>query len=99
MLLWTDAPTRDAVRSSIERLIVSLLDERADTFSICPSDVARALNPVAWRALMPTIRAIAADLAKAGVINITQGDAIVAPTGGWRGPVRLRRGAAWHERL
>jgi hypothetical protein len=48
---------------------------------------------------MPTIRAIAADLAKAGVINITQGDAIVAPTGGWRGPVRLRRGAAWHERL
>ncbi len=98
MLLWTDAPTRDAARAHIERLIVSLLDERADASSICPSEVARALDPDGWRALMPPIRTIAADLAKAGIVNITQGDVVISPYDGWRGPVRLRRGASWNER-
>jgi len=98
MLLWPDAPTRDAVRSTIERLIVSLLDEGATASSICPSEVARAVDPESWRALMPPVRAIAADLARAGIISITQGDEVVSPSGGWRGPVRLRRGPAWHDR-
>jgi hypothetical protein len=98
MLLWNDAPTRDAVRNDIERQILSLLDARAEAASICPSEVARALDPERWRTLMPPIRGIAVELAKLGVINITQGDDVVSPYGGWRGPVRLRRGAAWRER-
>ncbi len=54
--------------------IVELLDARATDSTICPSEVARALagNEAAWRALMPEVRRVAAALARAGSLRVTQ---------------------------
>jgi hypothetical protein len=52
----------------IEATIFALLDARAPTATICPSDAARALgaDEAAWRALMPEVRQVAAELVRAG---------------------------------
>jgi hypothetical protein len=77
--------------------IDALLAQRAPTASICPSEVARALDPTAWRTLMPSVRAVAAQRALDGAIRITQGNRTVDPrdvlTSRTRGPLRLRRQA------
>jgi hypothetical protein len=76
------------VAASIE----ALLGARRDGATICPSEAARALggDDGAWRELMPLVRDVAAELADAGVLDVTQGgervDARCA-----RGPIRLRR--------
>jgi len=55
--------------------------------TICPSQVARALNDN-WRPLMPDIRRVAQSMSDAGDISVTQNgtavDAVIA-----RGPIRL----------
>ncbi|QJR37136.1 DUF3253 domain-containing protein [Gemmatimonas groenlandica] len=83
--------TNDAITD----MIAQLLNARAADASICPSEVARALAPDQWRALMPQVRAVAADLALAGALRITQGSVEIAPgavlAGLTRGPLRLRR--------
>ncbi|MBB3813063.1 hypothetical protein FHY13_001369 [Xanthomonas arboricola] len=71
----------------------ALLARRLPQQSICPSEVARALSQDEnrWRALMPQVRAVAADLARKDVVRVTQrGD--VVDLGTVRGPVRLMRG-------
>jgi len=77
----------------IAKTIHTLLASRAIDSSICPSDVARALAPhdeVAWRALMPQIRRVAAALSGQGLLKVTRGAAVVdAESAG--GPIRLRR--------
>ena len=77
----------------IAKTIHTLLASRAAESSICPSDVARALVPhdeLAWRALMPQIRQVAAALSGQGLLRVTRGDAVVdAKSPG--GPIRLRR--------
>lgn len=76
----------------IAQTIGALLNARAPSASICPSDVARALETQdnAWRALMPQIRRVAASLAAQGLLRVTRGEADVdAQSKG--GPVRLRR--------
>lgn len=85
---------------AIEACIVELLTQRAVESSICPSDVARALadKESAWRALMPRIRSVSAQLAKDEVIRVTQGDTTVDIEGGVRGPIRLRRSAMFPDR-
>jgi len=71
-------------------LILSLLAERGDGKTICPSEVARAARPRGdWRALMDDVRAAAATLARNGKVEITQRGQRVSPTG-YRGPVRIR---------
>lgn len=76
----------------IEATILALLESRAPGATICPSDAARALGDTeaAWRALMPSVRQVAADLARQGRLRVTQGgqdvDALNA-----RGPIRLGR--------
>jgi hypothetical protein len=78
---------------TIERTIFALLAQRDAAASICPSEVARALarDDVAWRALMPDVRRVAARLAAEGSLRVTRGgievDALRAG-----GAVRLRRG-------
>ncbi|MBB6257570.1 hypothetical protein FHT05_002154 [Xanthomonas arboricola] len=79
--------------AQIVATIRALLARRLPEQSICPSEVARALSgeEARWRALMPQIRSVAADLAGSDVVQITQrGD--VVDVGTVRGPVRLRRG-------
>ncbi|WP_250477470.1 MULTISPECIES: DUF3253 domain-containing protein [unclassified Caballeronia] len=78
----------------IERCVLDLLGRRAETSSICPSDVARTLlcDEEEWRALMPSVRKVAAHLACDGRIVIAQGRATLNPELTIRGPIRLRRG-------
>ena len=76
----------------IEATLWSLLDRRAATSTICPSDVARALyrDEDAWRAAMPRVRRVAASLARVGRLRVTRGGIEVdAETAG--GPIRLGR--------
>ncbi|AII04579.1 uncharacterized protein DUF3253 [Rhodococcus wratislaviensis] len=76
--------------SELEERIRALLDARADSASICPSDVARAVAPDDWRPLMEPVREAARRLADAGEVEVTQKGAVVDP-GSARGPIRIRR--------
>lgn len=72
----------------ISRLILDLTAERGPEKSVCPSEVARQLDPEDWRALMPQVREVAGKLQAEGKIHITQGGEKVdirAVTG----PIRL----------
>lgn len=76
----------------IAEMINELLSARAAASSICPSEVARALesDEAAWRELMPEVRRVAAKLASQGKLRVTRGDDIVdAQSEG--GPIRLRQ--------
>jgi hypothetical protein len=72
--------------------MLALLASRAPSASICPSDVARALSSDEriWRAKMPAIRRVAAQLATDGRVKVTRGKVEVdALSKG--GPLRIRR--------
>lgn len=81
-------------REDIERTTIDILGARDAHSSICPSEVARELNSEHWRELMDPVREVAASLATAGTIEVTQGGTVVDIATA-RGPVRLRRGSAW----
>lgn len=83
-------PTDPHIASEILRL----LSLRAPAASLCPSDAARSLcaDEARWRALMPRVRSVARDLARKGVVQVTQRDATLDPDDAWDGPIRLRRG-------
>ncbi|MEU0919289.1 DUF3253 domain-containing protein [Streptomyces cyaneofuscatus] len=77
----------------LEQAILELLDGRAPTATICPSDAARAVydgDDDGWRALMEPVRRAARRLVAAGEVEITQGDRPVDPDGA-HGPIRIRR--------
>lgn len=76
----------------IAEVIFTLLQARAEHATICPSEVARALEPVHWRPLMPRIRAVANTLAGAGRVELRQRGRVIAPSGEIRGPLRIARG-------
>lgn len=75
----------------IRDVILALLESREPTATICPSEAARALAPDAWRPLMPRVRAVAIEMAKAGVLDIRQRGDTVALDEPLRGPIRLKR--------
>ncbi|MDX2852334.1 DUF3253 domain-containing protein [Actinacidiphila glaucinigra] len=77
----------------LERAILELLDRRAPTSTICPSDAARAVyegDDDGWRALMEPARRAAGRLATAREVEITQSGRPVDPATA-RGPIRIRR--------
>ncbi|MFD6291256.1 DUF3253 domain-containing protein [Streptomyces sp. NPDC060205] len=77
----------------LERAILDLLERRAPTATICPSDAARAVytgHDDGWRALMEPARRAAGRLVEAGEVEITQGGRVVEPAKA-RGPIRIRR--------
>ena len=77
---------------AITDTILTLLAARAPSASICPSDVARALSSDEriWRAKMPAIRRVAAELAAKGRVKVTRGsEEVDALSKG--GPIRIRR--------
>jgi hypothetical protein len=78
----------------IAREIVRQLSRRAVGSSICPSEVARALQSeaAAWRALMPQVREVAAAMRDAGRLRITRGGGDVPNAALHRGAIRLARG-------
>ena len=62
------------VDAELERTILSLLDDRKPTSTICPSDAARAVGTAdGWRSLMEPARDAARRLVEAGEVVITQG--------------------------
>ncbi|MDQ2852640.1 DUF2256 and DUF3253 domain-containing protein [Dermatophilaceae bacterium Sec6.4] len=84
-----------AVDAQLEQTILELLDSRARSATICPSDAARivgasAANPDGWRDLMEPARRAARRLVNAGDVVITQGGRIVDPSTA-KGPIRIRR--------
>lgn len=84
-----------ADRQTLRTLTLRLLGRRAADASICPSDVARALHPddaAAWRARLPQVRDVAAELARAGRLRLTRGTRTLSPDTLGAGPIRLRRG-------
>jgi hypothetical protein len=75
----------------LERTILELLDQRAPTSTICPSDAARAVGTDdGWRDLMEPARQAASRLVAAGQVEITQGGEVVDLATA-RGPIRIRR--------
>ncbi|MET8174760.1 DUF3253 domain-containing protein [Streptomyces clavifer] len=77
----------------LEHVILELLERRAPTATICPSDAARAAyegDDDGWRALMEPARRAARRLVTAGEVEITQGGSPVDPAKA-RGPIRIRR--------
>ncbi|MEV7103135.1 DUF3253 domain-containing protein [Streptomyces atroolivaceus] len=77
----------------LERAILELLERRAPTSTICPSDAARAVyggDDDGWRALMEPARRAARRLVTSGEVEITQGGRRVEPAEA-RGPIRIRR--------
>jgi len=74
----------------LEAKILELLDKRAPTSTICPSDAARAVGDDDWRGLMDASRSAAARLVARGEVEITQGGKPVDLAAA-RGPIRIRR--------
>ncbi len=80
--------TRKPSSAEIERTILVLLQRRTDGRTICPSEAARALG-CDWRELMQPVRDVAASMADAGRLEITQQGEVIDPREA-RGPIRLR---------
>ncbi len=70
-------PTDKQIVAAIEALLAA----RCADASICPSEAARRLRPDAWRALMPAVRRVAFDMARAGRLRITQGATTIGRDG------------------
>jgi hypothetical protein len=73
----------------LEAAITAVLDRRGRGKSICPSEVARALDDD-WRPLMPEVRRVAQGMAAKGQLRVTQNGKRVAAQAA-RGPIRLSR--------
>jgi hypothetical protein len=88
----SDACRRAGLHESdraLERDILAMLESRAASSTICPSDVARAAAED-WRPLMEPVRRAARRLVAAGEVEILQHGAVVDPSTA-KGPIRIRR--------
>ena len=73
----------------IETAILALTAARGDAKSICPSEVARQLQPEGWQSLMGPVRAVAVRRAEAGRIDILR-KGLPVPPAEVRGVIGLR---------
>ena len=80
----------DATDLRLEGTIVTLLGQRAQDATICPSDAARAIGGERWQELMEPARRAARRMVARGELQITQGGSVVDPSTA-KGPIRLRR--------
>lgn len=79
--------------TALEDAIRGLLDARARTATICPSEAARqvaAAEGDGWRELMEPARMAARRLVASGEVEIVQAGRVVDPSTA-RGPIRIRR--------
>lgn len=70
--------------------ILEILSERNEGITICPSEVARALEKHDWRDLMDRVRTVADDLREKKKIQITQRGKPIPSAVEAHGPIRLR---------
>lgn len=73
---------------ALETMIMTLLAQRHG--SICPSEVARKVDPENWRDHMESVRRAARRLVITGDVIITQGGSAVDPSTA-KGPIRIER--------
>lgn len=85
----TSPPKAPPVASPIAQTAFALLSAREPGKTICPSEVARALDLTDWRRLLPQVRATAVGLARAGRLEITRHGKAVDPNA-FKGVYRLR---------
>ena len=79
----------DAIDAHLDRALIRLLTERGDDKTVCPSEVARAVDGEHWRDLMEPARAAARRAAARGDAEITQHGEVVDPSMA-KGPIRIR---------
>jgi hypothetical protein len=91
----SDACRRGAgqVGASIDTAMMVALDGRAQGSSICPSEVARAIDPKRWRERLDDVRAAAVRLALAKRIVVLQAGCVVDPLAidVTQGAIRIRK--------
>ncbi len=80
----------DRAGGELERVILDLLDKRAEGATICPSEAARVVGGDEWRDEMEAARAAARRLVESGEVDITQGGEVVDGATA-KGPIRIRR--------
>jgi hypothetical protein len=80
----------DETDRALEAAILALLEQRAPTATICPSEAARAVGGDDWRALMEPARQAAGRLVERAQVDVTQRGEVVALDQA-RGPIRIRR--------
>ena len=80
------------VAKAIRAEILRQTEARGAAKSICPSEVARALDPdeAGWRSLMGPVRAQAIRLAREGRVEVLRKGKPVDPEAEIRGVIRLR---------
>lgn len=79
------------VDHDLENTILTLLDQRAKTATICPSEAARSVfGEDHWRDQMERTRCAARRLVDQGKIDILQKGHVADPSTA-KGPIRLRR--------
>ncbi|HIK43710.1 MAG TPA: DUF3253 domain-containing protein [Leptolyngbyaceae cyanobacterium M65_K2018_010] len=71
----------------LRETLLRLVEQRGPGKTLCPSEVARALDSEHWRDLMPAVRALGTQLAEAGAIAVFQKGQRVDPKTA-RGPIR-----------
>ena len=81
----------------LEEAVVQLLDARARSASICPSEAARRVRPDDWEEWMERTREAGRRLAVTGIVEFTQNGRRVDPSRA-RGALRIRRGGRWEQR-
>ena len=91
------APIMSGIRSDdpspindVQGAILRLLAQRAAGKTICPSEVARAIDADDWRPHMAVVRVAARALAMSGAIEVTQRGHVLAADDLWHGAIRLR---------
>ena len=70
--------------------ILRLLERRGAGKTICPSEVAHAIDADGWRAHMAIVRDAARAMAAIGAIEVTQRGQVLAADAIWHGAIRLR---------
>ena len=75
----------------IRATILELCEKRYPA-TICPSEVARHLSEdeATWRAMMPQVRDVANEMARARLIEITQKNVVLDLAQPYAGAIRLR---------
>jgi hypothetical protein len=79
----------NALDDQIESTLVAMLKERGER-SVCPSEVARRIDPSQWRGLLERVRMAGRRLASSGAVEFTQRGRVIDPSIA-RGPIRIRR--------
>jgi hypothetical protein len=91
---WWEPLSEHALRDRLAAAMRTLLRRRRPDSTICPSDAARVAGGAAWRDAMDSSRALAAELAASGVIEVRQRGVKVDPATA-TGALRLARGPGW----